>query len=174
MFLKLSQNLQEKICVEVSFFNKVVGYRPVTLLKKRLWHRCFHVSSLKFLRTPSFVKHGGGFYNQSFQATYIFPKLCTHVHKPFSTHLSQKKNKERYNSWSTSRIEHKLRCAYQFFSHSRAFWWTARKESKYKKKLQEIVNLPCLGNNTGKRKIVIHIYLCLQRSSWTKRQEFNL
>ena len=93
MFLKLSQNLQEKICVEVSFFNKVAGYRPVTLLKKRLWHRCFHVSSLKFLRTPSFVKHGGGFYNQSFQATYIFPKLCTHVHKPFSTHLSQKKTK---------------------------------------------------------------------------------
>ena len=26
--------------------------RPATLLKKRLWHRCFLVNSMKFLRTP--------------------------------------------------------------------------------------------------------------------------
>ena len=26
------------------FFDKVVGLRPATLLKKRLWHRCFPVS----------------------------------------------------------------------------------------------------------------------------------
>ena len=32
------------------FFNKVVGLRP--LAKKRLWHRCFPVKSVKFLRTP--------------------------------------------------------------------------------------------------------------------------
>ena len=32
------------------FFNKVVGLRPVTLLKKRLWHRCFLVNFVKFLR----------------------------------------------------------------------------------------------------------------------------
>ena len=35
------------------FFNKVVDLRPVTLLKKRLWHRCFPVNFAKFLRTPS-------------------------------------------------------------------------------------------------------------------------
>ena len=34
-------------------FNKVAGLRPVTLLKKRLWHRCFPVNFSKFLRTPS-------------------------------------------------------------------------------------------------------------------------
>ena len=34
------------------FFNKVAGLRPATLLKKRLWHRCFPVSFVKFLRTP--------------------------------------------------------------------------------------------------------------------------
>ena len=34
------------------FFNKVAGFRPVTLLKKRLWHRCFPVNFVKFLRTP--------------------------------------------------------------------------------------------------------------------------
>ena len=26
--------------------------RPVTLLKKRIWHRCFSVNFAKFLRTP--------------------------------------------------------------------------------------------------------------------------
>ena len=34
------------------FFNKVAGVRLVTLLKKRLWHRCFPVNFVKFLRTP--------------------------------------------------------------------------------------------------------------------------
>ena len=33
-------------------FNKVAGLKPATLLKKRLWHRCFPVNSVKFLRTP--------------------------------------------------------------------------------------------------------------------------
>ena len=39
------------------FFNKVAGLRPVTLLKKRLWHRCFPVNFVKFLRTPFFIEH---------------------------------------------------------------------------------------------------------------------
>ena len=30
------------------FFNKVVGFRPETLLKKRLWHRSFPVNFAKF------------------------------------------------------------------------------------------------------------------------------
>ena len=34
------------------FFNNVAGLRPATLLKKRLWHRCFPVNFAKFLRTP--------------------------------------------------------------------------------------------------------------------------
>ena len=33
-------------------FNKVAGLRPAPLLKKRLWHRCFLVNFVKFLRTP--------------------------------------------------------------------------------------------------------------------------
>ena len=33
------------------FFNKVAGLRPATLLKKRLWHRCFPVNFAKFHRT---------------------------------------------------------------------------------------------------------------------------
>ena len=39
------------------FFNKVAGPRPATLLKKRLWHRCFPVNFAKFLRTTSFIEH---------------------------------------------------------------------------------------------------------------------
>ena len=32
------------------FFNKATGLRPATLLKKRLWHRCFSVNFAKFLK----------------------------------------------------------------------------------------------------------------------------
>ena len=30
---------------------------PATLLKKRLWHRCFPMNFAKFLRTPFFTEH---------------------------------------------------------------------------------------------------------------------
>ena len=33
------------------------GLRPATLLKKRLWHRCFPMDFAKFLRTPFFKEH---------------------------------------------------------------------------------------------------------------------
>ena len=52
MFLEISQNSQENICATVSFFNKVAGLLPVTLLKNRLWHRSFLENFVKFLRTP--------------------------------------------------------------------------------------------------------------------------
>ena len=41
------------------FFNKVAGPgpRPATLLKKRLWHRCFPVNFVKFPRTPFLTEH---------------------------------------------------------------------------------------------------------------------
>ena len=46
------------------FFKKVAGIRPATLLKKRLWHRCFPVNFAKFLRTPfSQNTSGGCFYH---------------------------------------------------------------------------------------------------------------
>ena len=34
------------------FFNKVIDLRLVTLLKKKLWHRCFCMNFSEFLRTP--------------------------------------------------------------------------------------------------------------------------
>ena len=38
------------------FFNKVTGLSPATLWKKKLWHRCFPVNFVKFLRTPFLQK----------------------------------------------------------------------------------------------------------------------
>ena len=39
------------------FFNIVVSLSPVTLFKKRLWHRCFPVNFAKFSRSPFFTEH---------------------------------------------------------------------------------------------------------------------
>ena len=43
------------------FLNKVAGLwhalRHATLLKKRLWHECFPVNFVKFLRTPFYTEH---------------------------------------------------------------------------------------------------------------------
>ena len=39
------------------FFDKVAGLRSATLLKMRLWHRCFPVNFAKFPRTPFLTEH---------------------------------------------------------------------------------------------------------------------
>ena len=39
------------------FFNEVAGLRPATLLKKRLWQRCFPENFVNFLRTPFYIEH---------------------------------------------------------------------------------------------------------------------
>ena len=68
LFLKTSQNSQERTCARVSFLAKSLWHRcipvnfakflrPATLLKKRLWHKCFPVNFAKFLRTLFFTEH---------------------------------------------------------------------------------------------------------------------
>ena len=50
----------------VSLYDKVARvllkltfiHDPATLLKKRLWHRCFPVNFVKFLRTPFYREQG--------------------------------------------------------------------------------------------------------------------
>ena len=37
--------------------NKVADFRPATLLKKRLWHSCFSMIFVKFLRTTFSTEH---------------------------------------------------------------------------------------------------------------------
>ena len=51
-FVKFSR---KQLCQSL-FFNKVAG-RSATLLKKRLWRRCFPVNFTKFLRTPFLTEH---------------------------------------------------------------------------------------------------------------------
>ena len=53
VFLEISQNSQENICVRVSF---LIKKRPAHLLKKRPWHRCFPVNFVKLLKTPFFSR----------------------------------------------------------------------------------------------------------------------
>ena len=53
MFLEISQNSQENTCARVSFLIKL----RATLLKKRLWHRCFPLNFAKFLRTLFLTEH---------------------------------------------------------------------------------------------------------------------
>ena len=52
VFLEISHKFTRKHLCQSLFFNKVAGLRPVTLLKKRLWHRCFPVYFAIFIRTP--------------------------------------------------------------------------------------------------------------------------
>ena len=52
--LKISQKSQENTCARVSFLIRC-RLIPATLLKKRLWHRCFIMNFKKFLRT-AFLK----------------------------------------------------------------------------------------------------------------------
>ena len=39
------------------FYPKVASQRPATLLKKRLWYRCFSGDFVKFLRTTFYIEH---------------------------------------------------------------------------------------------------------------------
>ena len=48
--LKNIEKFRERHLCQSLFFNKVAGLWLATLLKKRLWHRCFPVKFAKFLR----------------------------------------------------------------------------------------------------------------------------
>ena len=56
-FLRNFAKLTGKHLCQSLFFNKVAGLRPATLLKKRLWHRCFPVNFAKFLRIPFLTEY---------------------------------------------------------------------------------------------------------------------
>ena len=49
--LKKSRNIHRKTYALESFFNTVAGFKTCNLIKKRLLHRRFPVSIVKFLRT---------------------------------------------------------------------------------------------------------------------------
>ena len=51
VFLEIPQHSQENTYARDSFSIKLQAW-PATLLKKSLWHRCFPVNVVEFLRTP--------------------------------------------------------------------------------------------------------------------------
>ena len=61
------------------FCNKVTGLKLATLLKKRLWHRCFPVNFAKFLRTPLFT--------EDFQRLLLDSVFYCHEHKSDESYI---------------------------------------------------------------------------------------
>ena len=59
LLLKILPNSLECTCARVYFLINLQawGLGSTTLLKKRVWHRCFPVNFAKFLRTPFYVEH---------------------------------------------------------------------------------------------------------------------
>ena len=64
-------------------FNKAAGLRPATLLKKRLWHRCFPVNFAKFFKNTFFTEHlrmtaseRRIFRNNGYRKSLRFIRLC--------------------------------------------------------------------------------------------------
>ena len=72
------QNSQENTSVRVFFKNKVVGLRPATLLKQRLWHECFPDNFAQFLRRPFYRWHPGDCFWMLL--VKLFPLQCRELH----------------------------------------------------------------------------------------------
>ena len=56
VFRNFTKFTGKHLCQSI-FINKIADLRPATLLKKRLWHRCFPVNFVKFLKTPFLIEH---------------------------------------------------------------------------------------------------------------------
>ena len=92
------------------FYNKVAGLSPATLSKKRLWHRCFPVIFVKFLRIPFLTEHlcwlllcFPAFYNKS---SRILESIAE-VH----LELNQKSKAERFceNSYQLLAVDARMK-----------------------------------------------------------------
>ena len=59
----------------------ISGLRPATLLKKRLWHKCFPVNFAKFLRTPFLTEHFQWLLLQITNIPFQLPYLTFNNHK---------------------------------------------------------------------------------------------
>ena len=75
---------------------------PATLLKKRLWHRCFPVNFAKFLRTPFLQKTFGGWfwwYELTLAVIYMYIYIYIYIYK--CTHY-----RGRSRAAATSKMEY--------------------------------------------------------------------
>ena len=139
------------------FFSLLVWKREFGIFSEQLWIVWWDFAKSNFLHHVLFF--GLGRVNltrevhKSETSQNIFTKLCTYVHNPFGTHVNQKKILEVYLELSLNWSAHTI------FFHCGKVLCIAWEEDKYKKKLQVIVNLPCLGYNTGKKNILMHLLM---------------
>ena len=108
MFLEILQNSQENTCARVSFLIKLQA-RPATLLKKRLWHRCFPVNFAKFLRKP--------FLQNTSERLLLDELLCREI-LLFEPYKFKARTREKGNSWKA--IANNLISLDEFKVHARA------------------------------------------------------
>ena len=66
------------------FFNKVVGLKPATLLKMRLWHRCFSVNFKNFYEHV-FLKNTSGGYSSA--CKYYLPQNSFNPYQSYKTFI---------------------------------------------------------------------------------------
>ena len=99
VFFEISQNLQENTCARVSFLTKWTA----TLLKKRLWHECFPVNFVKFLRTR-FLHNISGRLLWSGKPLYLFACERTTLKRIFNTNseLSQNRTEKQIMPFKTT------------------------------------------------------------------------
>ena len=94
------RKIHRKTPVPESLFNKVVGLKPATLLKKSLWHRCFSVNFAKFLRTASLQSTSGGCFWESCQTSIrvVFAKIVKAItfQQMFGNFLNRPLKFEKY------------------------------------------------------------------------------
>ena len=97
MLLKKFHKIHRKTPVPESLFNKVAGRRPATLFKKRLWHKCFPLNFVKFLRTPFLQNMSGRLLLEnvpvSTEQKLILPLLNS------KTRIWDLLSKSNFNSW---------------------------------------------------------------------------
>ena len=69
------RKIHRKTPVQCLFFNKVEGLRLATLLKRRLWQRCFLVNFVKFLRISFLTEHLRWLLLFSYKHIFVIKKL---------------------------------------------------------------------------------------------------
>ena len=99
------------------FFNKVAVLRPATLLKKRLWHRCFPVKFAIFLRT-TFLQNTSG-------RLFLFFKYHSIFYEQKQDMTLREKRPYSELFWST-------------FSRIRTECWEMLRISQYSVRMQEM------------------------------------
>ena len=75
----------QRLCLSL-LYNKTADLRPATLFKKRLRHRCFLLSFVKFLRTLFLQNHGRTSANGCFW-TWFKPDANTNVNIDIKRHI---------------------------------------------------------------------------------------